>query len=235
MRFRVRDYAAEAEACQLPRSPAHYHPLPIPRSPSQTPSPPSPPGQIGASSLAAHPIAESPLHQSDRKAIEKANALDDPLRHPLQEASESEHEDVAECAPEESRNEYSEAVKVVKKEWIALKRSLLQKSSISKIPVRLMPDAIQRTSKGRSLMTMHLEEIEDPQKASEEEHEYVTHQQYVSRLNELKDEISKAWQADDRVTALKLSIKASKYFTLVLTRNLFRFYFLPKISKKKYF
>ncbi|CAN6451733.1 unnamed protein product [Victoria cruziana] len=221
MRFRVRDYAAEAEACQLPRSPAHYHPLPIPRSPSQTPSPPSPPGQIGASSLAAHPIAESPLHQSDRKAIEKANALDDPLRHPLQEASESEHEDVAECAPEESRNEYSEAVKVVKKEWIALKRSLLQKSSISKIPVRLMPDAIQRTSKGRSLMTMHLEEIEDPQKASEEEHEYVTHQQYVSRLNELKDEISKAWQADDRVTALKLSIKVAK---LLMDTSVLSFY-----------
>ncbi|XP_031499875.1 uncharacterized protein LOC116264072 isoform X2 [Nymphaea colorata] len=210
MRFRVRDYAAEAESCQLPRFPALHHPLPIPCSPPPVPSPPPPPppGQIGESSSAAHPIAQSPLHESDREEIEKANALDDPLRHPLRDAFASKHENVAEYVSEGST--YSEAVKVVKKEWITLKRCLLQKSSISKIPIRLMPDVIQRISKGRSLRTMHLEEIEDPQKASEEELEYVTHQQYVSRLNELKDEISKAWQADDRVTALKLSIKVGK-------------------------
>lgn len=54
---------------------------------------------------------------------------------------------------------------------------------------------------------MHLEELDDPEKFAEEDFKVITGQEYVSRLHELKDEIKRAWCAEDRVTALKLSIK----------------------------
>lgn len=56
--------------------------------------------------------------------------------------------------------------------------------------------------------SMHLQELDDPQKFAEEGVKVITWQEYVSRLHELKDEISRAWRAEDRVTSLKLSIKA---------------------------
>lgn len=56
--------------------------------------------------------------------------------------------------------------------------------------------------------SMHLQELDDPQKFAEEGARAITWQEYVSRLHELKDEIRHAWHAEDRVTSLKLSIKA---------------------------
>lgn len=62
-----------------------------------------------------------------------------------------------------------------------------------------------------------MEELEDPEKFSEEGAKIMTRQEYVSRLHELKDEIIRAWNAGDRVTALKLSIKVItfKFVSLV--------------------
>ncbi|KAI7996361.1 VPS35 endosomal protein sorting factor-like [Camellia lanceoleosa] len=37
--------------------------------------------------------------------------------------------------------------------------------------------------------------------------------EYVSRLHELKDEVARAWKADDRVTSLKVSIKVARLLT----------------------
>lgn len=59
----------------------------------------------------------------------------------------------------------------------------------------------------KSSTSKHLEELEDPEKFSEEGAKIITRQEYVSRLHELKDEIIRGWNAGDRVTALKLSIK----------------------------
>lgn len=56
---------------------------------------------------------------------------------------------------------------------------------------------------------MHLEELDDPQKFADEGVRVITWQEYVSRLHELKDETTRSWLADDRVTSLKLSIKVS--------------------------
>nr|XP_009769520.1 PREDICTED: UPF0505 protein C16orf62 homolog isoform X8 [Nicotiana sylvestris] len=55
----------------------------------------------------------------------------------------------------------------------------------------------------------HLEELDDPQRFAEGV-KYITLQEYVSRLTELKDEISRAWHANDRVTSFNLSIKVAK-------------------------
>ncbi|GFZ12533.1 hypothetical protein Acr_23g0009180 [Actinidia rufa] len=70
-------------------------------------------------------------------------------------------------------------------------------------------------------MTMHLEELDDPQKFAEDGIKVISQQEYVSRLHELKDEITRAWQADDRVTSLKLSIKVAK---LLMDTSVLEFY-----------
>ena len=61
----------------------------------------------------------------------------------------------------------------------------------------------------KSSTSMHLEELDDPQKFADEGVKVITWQDYVSRLHELKDEITRSWLADDRVTSLKLSIKVT--------------------------
>lgn len=61
----------------------------------------------------------------------------------------------------------------------------------------------------RSSMIMHLEGMDDPEKALEDEKKTVTKQEYISKLKELKTEICRAWKNEDRNTSLKLAIKAS--------------------------
>lgn len=65
----------------------------------------------------------------------------------------------------------------------------------------------------KSSTSKHLEELDDPQKSSEDGAKVITRQEYVSRLHELKDEINRAWHSEDRVKSLKLSIKVN--FTLI--------------------
>lgn len=52
-----------------------------------------------------------------------------------------------------------------------------------------------------------MEELDDPDMFSKEEKKVVTRQEYASRLQELKAEILQSWKSDDRVKALKLSIR----------------------------
>ena len=47
------------------------------------------------------------------------------------------------------------------------------------------------------------------EKEMEEENKILTKEDYISRLKELKAEICRAWNNEDRNTSLKLSIKAS--------------------------
>lgn len=59
-----------------------------------------------------------------------------------------------------------------------------------------------------------MEDLDDPQKVSDDEVKVIAWQEYVSRLHELKDEIAHSWLADDRITSLKLSVKVSLEFKL---------------------
>ncbi|GFZ07407.1 hypothetical protein Acr_19g0003440 [Actinidia rufa] len=59
-------------------------------------------------------------------------------------------------------------------------------------------------------MTMHLEELDDPQKFAEGGIKFISQLEYISQLHELKDEITRAWKADDRMTSLKLSINVAR-------------------------
>lgn len=68
----------------------------------------------------------------------------------------------------------------------------------------------------KSLTSMHLEELDDPQKFADEGVKVITGKEYVLRLHELKDEINRSWRAEDRVTSLKLSIKVNFLFLIQL-------------------
>lgn len=67
-----------------------------------------------------------------------------------------------------------------------------------------MVAACERSSTG-----MHLEELEDPQNITENEVKVITRQDYINRLREFKDDLIRAWNASDRVTSLKISVKVS--------------------------
>ncbi|KAG6689736.1 hypothetical protein I3842_11G189400 [Carya illinoinensis] len=73
----------------------------------------------------------------------------------------------------------------------------------------------------KSLTSTHLEELEDPEKCAEDGVKVVTRQEYISRLHELKDEINRAWHANDRVTSLKLAIKVAR---LLMDTSVLHFY-----------
>ncbi|KAK3030042.1 hypothetical protein RJ639_038141, partial [Escallonia herrerae] len=68
---------------------------------------------------------------------------------------------------------------------------------------------------------MHVEELDDSHKFAEDGIKVISQQEYVSRLHQLKDEITHAWNNDDRVTALKLSIKVAR---LLMDTSVLQFY-----------
>ncbi|KAB5551677.1 hypothetical protein DKX38_008988 [Salix brachista] len=72
-----------------------------------------------------------------------------------------------------------------------------------------------------SLCACDREEVDDPQRISQEDVKVITGHEYVSRLHELKDEINRAWHAEDRVTALKLTIQVAK---LLMDTSVLQFY-----------
>jgi hypothetical protein len=59
-------------------------------------------------------------------------------------------------------------------------------------------------------MAAHLEELEDPEKEAREETKIISQQEYVTRLRELNNEIAHAWLNNERVSALRLSIKVAR-------------------------
>ncbi|XP_058751934.1 uncharacterized protein LOC131625036 isoform X1 [Vicia villosa] len=99
------------------------------------------------------------------------------------------------------------------KEWTSFRRLLMQRFPVSKmVSLSSMPDVLMRSGKShdKSSTSMHLEELDDPKKFADEGVKVITWQEYVSRLHELKDEITRSWLADNRVTSLRLSIKVAK-------------------------
>ncbi|KAK0601095.1 hypothetical protein LWI29_021278 [Acer saccharum] len=198
MEFRPRNYTAEHESHALPRSRAdHHHPL-------FTPPP----------SLIQHQV-------DDVEDSENSNFID-----PLRAADTNLAVSVEDIQYVESSSTVaSEATgQVPVKEWTTFKRFIMQKFPVSKmVSVSSMSDVIIRTGKAhvKSSTSMHLEELDDPEKFAEEGFKVITGQEYVSRLHELKDEIKRAWFLEDRVTALKLSIKVAK---LLMDTSVLQFY-----------
>ncbi|GKV38764.1 hypothetical protein SLEP1_g46642 [Rubroshorea leprosula] len=169
------------------------------------------------SSAEHHPLsasAPSPSlhHQAEDVAVEdRANDFFDPLRAPDANTAAS-LDDLQDFDSPSAENEA--AAQVQAKEWTSFKRLLMQRFPVSKmVSISSMSNVIVRSGKA----SMHLEELDEPEQGSK----VITRQEYVSRLHELKDEINRAWHAEDRVTGLKLSIKVAK---LLLDTSVSNFY-----------
>ncbi|XP_062169549.1 uncharacterized protein LOC133875428 isoform X2 [Alnus glutinosa] len=191
MEFRPRNYTAERAAHALPRVRTDNHPL------SASPS---------------------PHLQVD--VVDHGNSdFFDPLRGLADNAMVSE-EDLQDL--ESTLSETS--TQLPTKEWMSFKRFLMQRFPVSKmVPISSMSHVIMKGVKAyeKSSTSTHLEELEDPEKYAEEVVKVITRQEYVSRLHELKDEINRAWCANDRVTSLKLSIKVAR---LLMDTSVLHFY-----------
>lgn len=109
------------------------------------------------------------------------------------------------------------------KEWVSYKKFLMQRFPIVKLISISMSNVIIKSGneKDKSSVSMHLEELDDPQKFVADGVKVISQLEYVSRLNELKDEINRAWLSDDRVTSLKLSIKVAR---LLMDTSVAQFY-----------
>ncbi|KAJ4975936.1 hypothetical protein NE237_001042 [Protea cynaroides] len=195
MEFKTRDYDAEEASHSLPRLQTDFHPL----------------------------VVQSPLEQVDIPLPKKVD-LYDPLRASDADfaVSVAEGKDVEYVSIRGSSNET--VLQLSAKEWASFKRSLMQKFSVAKtISISSMSDVIVKSGKEHEKppTRIHLEELDDPQKDAEAGVKIITRQEYVSRLHELKDEICRAWQAEDRVTALKLSIKVAR---LLMDTSVLQFY-----------
>ncbi|XP_048235004.1 VPS35 endosomal protein-sorting factor-like isoform X2 [Ricinus communis] len=205
MEFRSRDYSTEQKVHALPRSRADHHPL---------------------STLSPSPHNQIVVVVANRED-NKNNDFFDPLRGGGDVNAAISNENTPDNVDNVTFvvNLSSEAsTRTSSKEWNSFKRFLMQKFPVSKmISVSYMPDVIIKSGKelDKSSKSTHIEELNDSQKEHEEDAKVITRQEYVSRLNELKDEIMRAWHGEDRVTALKLSIKVAK---LLMDTSVLQFY-----------
>ncbi|KAL8469939.1 hypothetical protein ACS0TY_032706 [Phlomoides rotata] len=198
LEFRRRDYRAEEQAHALPRTRTDTHPL-------------------SASSPAPHQVEESeggkydffdPLRATDGTAEVSVNAIH------LEDISSKVT--VAGDISSQTR---------VRKEWISFKKMLMQRfpasktspiSMVSGVLVKGVNKAIEPSSKD-----LHSGELDDHKKFEEEDVKVISLQECLKKLQELKDEINRSWCADDRVTSLRLSIKAVR---LLMDSSVIQFY-----------
>ncbi|XP_045830348.1 VPS35 endosomal protein-sorting factor-like isoform X2 [Trifolium pratense] len=155
----------------------------------------------------AHPLSPPPQPLAQVNVVVDGGNADffDPLRGGIDNDAKATPRDP------ESLSEVSSDQPM--KEWTSFRRLLMQRFPVSKmVSLSSMPDVLMRSGKShdKSSTSMHLEELDDPQKFADEGVKVITWQEYVSRLHELKDEITRSWLGDDRVTSLKLSIKVTK-------------------------
>ncbi|KAJ6298485.1 hypothetical protein OIU76_019605 [Salix suchowensis] len=175
-------------------------------------------GHVLRRSLSDHHPLLPPSPSFNNQVVDEKNGNNDfydPLRGLNAEDSAS---------VEEKDNINNNNSQVSSKEWTSFKRFLMQKFPVSKmISIASMSDVIIKSSTSfrKSSESSHLEEVDDPQRISQEDVKVITGHEYVSRLHELKDEINRAWHAEDRVTALKLTIQVAK---LLMDTSVLQFY-----------
>ncbi|KAL1207085.1 hypothetical protein V5N11_004293 [Cardamine amara subsp. amara] len=109
------------------------------------------------------------------------------------------------------------------KEWKSLKRILMQRFPVCKvISCSPISNIIMKGSKVETPSALsHLEETGTEQTSLEETAKTINQQEYLAKVHELRDGITCAWQAEDRVTSLKLSIKVTK---LLMDTTVLQFY-----------
>ncbi|KAE8646062.1 VPS35 endosomal protein sorting factor-like isoform X1 [Cucumis sativus] len=182
MEFRHRDYSAEAKLFMLRHDRAETHPL-------------------SAHSSQQANIADDQILQ-----------YDDPLRADDSATVSSFYLEDTENSPSIGVPSDS-AFLSAEKEWSSFTRFMTQRFPVPKlVSVTSVSNAIIKVGKTheKSSTGMHSEELEEPQSITENEVKVINRQYYINRLREFKDELIRAWDASDRVTALKISVKVTK-------------------------
>ncbi|XP_068666819.1 uncharacterized protein [Aristolochia californica] len=195
LKLRTRDYCAEHAAATLPRVPADTHPL--------------------ANCFPSQQVKDDCHEQVD---------FDDPLRATARSVEEVSNQNVEQIEQTTISRVDRELTKVLSKEWAAFKRSLTQRFPVTQtISSSLMSDIETKSGRAseKSLASVHVDELDDPEKFAKEEARILTKHEYMSQLNGFKEEIGRAWGSGDRVTSLKTSIKVAR---LLMDASVFQFY-----------
>ncbi|KAL4554184.1 hypothetical protein LXL04_037361 [Taraxacum kok-saghyz] len=171
-------------------------------------------------SVSSHPLCSSPSkslsHTQDHGSIE--------FFDPLREVSTEILEPVEDIAVAEKHPASRQTSHLSSKEWSSFNKLLMQRFPVPKMIS--VSSVTSKTIKG-SKATVELpantqsDELNDSQKLTEGGFKTVSQQEFIKRLHELKDEIMRSWQSDDRVTTLKLSIKVAR---LLMDTSVAQFY-----------
>lgn len=182
--FRTRDYTAEAKAHSLPRVPTDAHPL---------------------SSSPAFSLQVDVVDGAMDDTLDPLRARHGDLAVPFQDLENSENAVKSEISGTKS-------IELLVKEWATFKRLLVQKFPTAKtVSVSSIADSVIRRRKGSDKsLSAHLDELEDPQGSADDDAKFVTQQEYIARLIDMKSEIAHAWHADDQVKSLKLTVKVAR-------------------------
>ncbi|XP_021852740.1 uncharacterized protein [Spinacia oleracea] len=194
VKFRARNYAAEATAHSLPRVPADLHPLSY--APFLSP-------QVVAIDEEKHGTLD-PLRAPCRSVVVPSKDLENARRASKPEISGSD------------------AAQLLGKEWTTFKRFLVQKFPPSKtVAVSSIANLVIGSHKVYEKSNAHLDELDDPQGSAEEDVTFITQQEYTARLSDMKTDILSSWDAGDHFKSLKLSVKVAR---LLRDTDLLQFY-----------
>ncbi|CAM6113201.1 unnamed protein product [Calypogeia fissa] len=151
------------------------------------------------------------------KDDDNEKVIDDPLLSTSSLHDPLSSEDTLGFTPRASRrtakSASDERAEAAAAEWDGYKASIMQRfTSSGTITVSTNFDIISKEPKGRgkSVTAAHLQVLEDPEKEAREEVTIISQQEYVTRLKALNEEISQAWLNNERVSALRLSIKVAR-------------------------
>ncbi|GKB06392.1 VPS35 endosomal protein sorting factor-like protein isoform X1 [Tanacetum coccineum] len=192
MEFKARDYKAEEELYSFNRVTVSSHPL----------------------------LSSSSSSSSDKQQDYGNIEFFDPLRGISTQVVEPiEDITVAEKPATSQATSHFSA-----KEWASFNKLLMQRFPVPKmISVSALSS---KTIKGKKVIgelpiNKQSDELNESQKLTEGGLKTVSQQEYIRRLHQLKDEIRRSWNSDDRVTSLNLSIKVAK---LLMDTSVAQFY-----------
>ncbi|XP_024006204.1 UPF0505 protein isoform X2 [Eutrema salsugineum] len=165
-----------------------------------------------------HPLSSTLVSRQQQAKTVRGSNLDffDPLRG--LDANASEEDKI-----EDNSLSIEAVTQDLIKEWKSLKRILMQRFPVSKV-VSFSPISkiIMKVSKVEHPSAVsHLDEPGSEHTSLEETAKMISQQDYLAKVHELRDGITCAWQAEDRVTSLKLSIKVTK---LLMDTTVLQFY-----------
>ncbi|KMS96244.1 hypothetical protein BVRB_000520 isoform C [Beta vulgaris subsp. vulgaris] len=184
VKFRARDYTAEAKAHFLPRIPTDLHPF----------------------------SSTSSLSTKVDGVDEEENGPLDPLRAPSGRIVVPSKDNKGSLDAFKSDISDSNSVELLRREWTTFKRFLVQKFPPSRtVAISSIADLVIGSQKAyEKSSSVHLDELDDSQGSVDEDVKFITEHEYTARLTEMKNEILCAWAAGNHFKSLKLSVKVAR-------------------------